>query len=373
MKVKILSIVNTMIVFLTYGYLGFRFAQMSDESNVPFIVMMALLMVVAFLCFFVHVILHEAGHLVAGLCTGYKFVSFRIGSFTWVKNSSGKIERKKMKVLGTVGQCLMCPPNVETENCPYILYHLMGGLANIIVGAIALVLAIVLPGNLIVFCLCEEFGVMGLSTGLSNLLPCKMNGIQNDGYNLIDLKKNLIARKCINLVLSINALITVAETYDELPQELVQEIKSMDFTQMDISNSLIANAFSIQAGLFFIDGNYERAFELNQYIANSHDVLPIFKNEAKCECMFFEMINGASKDKIEKMYDKKLQSYVKATMIYPSRQRLLYTYSKLYENNNEEANEYKEKLESMLDTFYIKADVRHEMNVVKKLEEETVF
>lgn len=368
MKDKLLKLINALIYVLTYGYLGFRFAQICEESKTSPILMIALAIMFAFLWFFVHVILHEAGHLIAGLCTGYKFISFRIGSFIWVKNSAGKVERKKMKVVGTGGQCLMCPPNVETENCPYMLYHMMGGLANIFVGAIALVSAIVLPGNLVVFCIFEEFGIIGLSIGLINLLPCKINGIQNDGYNLIDLKKNLFARKCMNLVLSLNALITVAETYDELPQKLVQEIKSIDFTQMDISNSSIVNAFHIQACLFFIDGNYEKAFELNQYIANSDDVLQIFKNEAMCECMFFELINGASKEKIKKIYDKKLQSYVKATMVYPSRQRLLYTYSKLYENNNEKANEYKEKLAGMLDTFYVKADVRHEMDVVKKLE-----
>ena len=37
------------------------------------------------LSFYLHIILHEGGHLVAGLASGYKFVSFRIGSVLWIK------------------------------------------------------------------------------------------------------------------------------------------------------------------------------------------------------------------------------------------------------------------------------------------------
>ena len=36
------------------------------------------------------VVLHEAGHLVCGLASGYRFVSFRIFSFTWIRQG-GKV------------------------------------------------------------------------------------------------------------------------------------------------------------------------------------------------------------------------------------------------------------------------------------------
>lgn len=39
--------------------------------------------------FIANTILHEAGHLVGGLLTGYKFLSFRVGSLTLQKEDDG--------------------------------------------------------------------------------------------------------------------------------------------------------------------------------------------------------------------------------------------------------------------------------------------
>lgn len=60
---------------------------------------------------FLHIILHEAGHLVGGLLQGYKFVSFRILSFTLVRHE-GKLRWKRFSIAGTGGQCLLLPPNL---------------------------------------------------------------------------------------------------------------------------------------------------------------------------------------------------------------------------------------------------------------------
>ena len=43
---------------------------------------------------FFHLIVHEAGHLVFGLLTGYEFCSFRIASFMWLKEN-GKLKLKR--------------------------------------------------------------------------------------------------------------------------------------------------------------------------------------------------------------------------------------------------------------------------------------
>ena len=39
---------------------------------------------------FLQTVIHEAGHLVFGLLSGYQYCSFRIGSFMWIKQD-GKI------------------------------------------------------------------------------------------------------------------------------------------------------------------------------------------------------------------------------------------------------------------------------------------
>lgn len=368
MKDILLKILNYVMFLGVSAYVGFRSVQIGEKTSkkFPFIIIL-IAVIFMFIVFLLHIILHEAGHLLAGILTGYKLVSFRIGAFVWIKNKEGKLEFKRMKIQGTGGQCLMCPPDVETEKCPYKLYHLFGGLTNLILGAIGIILALILPQNIVTFILCEEFGVIGIVLGLTNLIPCKSGGLQNDGYNLLDLRHNFAAKKCMNLVLSMNALLTVADSYADLPDELVKELKSVDFKKMDLSNSSIANAFNFQTGLLYVEGNYKEAYELQKYIVEYPDILPIFKNEAKCECLFFEIIQGEEKEIIEKRYDEELKKYIKATSLYPSRQRLMYAYYKLYEKDEEKAAEALKKLEKMVDTFVIKADAKHELEVAKAL------
>lgn len=368
MKDKILKLLNTMIMFGLFAYIGARCTMVGLHYSDKFpIVFLAISILGIYIHLMVHIILHEAGHMVAGLLTGYKYVSFRIGSFVWIRNKEQKIELKKMKLQGTAGQCLMCPPELPAEECPYKLYHLMGGLTNICFGCVGIILALVLPNNFLTFILCEEFGVVGIVLGITNLIPCKSGGVQNDGYNLLDLNHNLAAKKCMNLVLALNALITVADSYEDLPESLVNEIKEIDFTQTDISNSSIANAFLMQIGLLFAEGNYEQAYKLQKYVSESMDILPLFRNEAKCECLFYELLNGAEREVIEKRYDKPLQKYIKATASFPSRQRLMYTYNKLYEKDDKKAAECMRKLEKMVDTYVIKADAKYELEVARKI------
>lgn len=57
---------------------------------------------------FIQIIIHEAGHLVFGLLSGYEFVSFRIGSITLAKYDN-KYCFKRFHIAGTGGQCLMMP------------------------------------------------------------------------------------------------------------------------------------------------------------------------------------------------------------------------------------------------------------------------
>ncbi len=318
MKNKLSSFFYMLVMLAAFVYIGWRAASLSLGWTNSFLEVLVIFISVVLVYIF-HIIIHEAGHLVAGLMTGYKFVSFRVGPIVLIKNMEGKFKFKRMTVLGTGGQCLMCPPDVPTEKCPYKLYHLMGGLANIIVGFVSLILAIALPKGLLNFCLLETSAVLGFMTGITNLVPSKNNGIQNDGYNLIDLGKNQFAKKSLNLVLTLNALLTVADSYDDLPKDLVDEVMTIDFEKEDLSNASIANAYNYQAAFFYAKGDYEKYYEINKHISENNSILEIFRNEAKCECLFYEIISGASSETIDARYDKNLQKYIHATSIYPSK------------------------------------------------------
>ena len=80
---------------------------------------------------FLQVLLHEGGHLVCGLATGYRFVSFRIFNLTFIRKD-GKLCIKRFSLAGTGGQCLLTPPERPLEDIPTTLYNLGGVLANLL-------------------------------------------------------------------------------------------------------------------------------------------------------------------------------------------------------------------------------------------------
>ena len=91
----------------------------------------AWLIVMMTAAFYLQTILHEGGHLVCGLLTGYRFVSFRIGSWM-LQRAHGKLRVRNFKLAGTGGQCLLAPPPLTDGEMPCVLYNLGGPLANLI-------------------------------------------------------------------------------------------------------------------------------------------------------------------------------------------------------------------------------------------------
>jgi len=86
---------------------------------------------------YINMILHELGHLICGLRSGYEFVSFRISGTLFLREN-GKLVRRHFKVPGIPGQCLMNPPEPVDGQFPHRLYHLGGCLANLLCGALGL-------------------------------------------------------------------------------------------------------------------------------------------------------------------------------------------------------------------------------------------
>ena len=120
-KGGLLSTIICMLIGAAFGLMSVIFIEeygLEAKSAFTFLV-------VSVVSFMLHIIIHELGHMEAGLISGYKFSSFRVGSLTWIKEN-GKIKLKRYKIKGTGGQCLMIPPENDEENYPVIFYNLGG-------------------------------------------------------------------------------------------------------------------------------------------------------------------------------------------------------------------------------------------------------
>ena len=166
-----------------------------------------------------HVIIHEAGHMVFGMLTGYDFLSFRVLSFTLVKKD-GKIIRKKLKVKGIPGQCLMAPPEWrENGKYPYVWYNLGGGVLNLIVSLLAALLFLI--HSPLVGWAAGIFIFTGVILGLTNIIPMSM-GIPNDGKNCLLCKQSRDNLRAFYLQLKMNAMMSDGVSVKDMPEEFFE-------------------------------------------------------------------------------------------------------------------------------------------------------
>ena len=179
---------------------------------------------------------------------------------------------------------------------------------------------------------------MGIGTGLANLFPAKVGGTMNDGYQIfIEFPRNKESKKYNYLLLSANAILTEAESTKDLPEKIRNAVLNADYS--NLSDTGCANLYCYKATILQDEGRYDEAREIYQRIADSSDVLQIFKNEAKCELMYHEIMGECNAEKIDALYDKKQAEYIKATALYPSRKRLMYAYHLIYKGDKTKADE----------------------------------
>ena len=98
------AMVLTMALMMAAGFgVGWLTAWQLDRAGLPGWQMVLLLLIAVYLGLLVHIVLHEGGHLAAGLATGYSFVSFRIGSIM-LQKKEGRLRVCRYQLAGTGGQ-----------------------------------------------------------------------------------------------------------------------------------------------------------------------------------------------------------------------------------------------------------------------------
>ena len=281
-----------------------------------------------------HIFIHELGHLIAGKMSGYSFVSIRFFNFAIV-NKNGKLISKKFKVVGTAGQCLMSPPKLINGNYPFILYNLGGSLMNFIFSIIFAAFYFIFPSfsGAWAFCL---LAVIGVLLGFLNIFPLNL-GIPNDGHNALNLGRDEVARRAFWSILNVNALMTQGIRLRDIPIDQYFFDNNIDLC--DKNNNALGICMAILHFERLVD-KYEFAeaetFGKN-LLSKAINMIDVQKNELRCELLFLELIGEHNKEEIERLYTADLKKYIKATSTYPSRQRLLYAYTKLFLNETAEA------------------------------------
>ncbi len=189
------ALTGFLIAIITIHYLSY--------FNDSILLWYGTIMIFIFLSYFISTIIHELGHLVFGLFTGYKFLSIRFGSIMIILNHQ-QLKIKRFTLAGTGGQCLMDPPDLMNTHLPVILYNMGGCLFNIIFSLIFALLSYYCS-YWVLSMLFDTIVIMNIISALTNGIPMKTNEICNDGYNTIHLYKDEEARLAFYKQLKISA------------------------------------------------------------------------------------------------------------------------------------------------------------------------
>lgn len=306
-----------------------------------------------FVSFILTIIIHEAGHLVCGLITGYKYLLFRVGSLSLIKRNN-KFEFKKFSIQGTGGQCILMPPDSDDpKNVPCFLYHLGGGLFNFITALIAFPIAFATNSHILrPFFL--VLGMLSLFQAFMNLIPRK-GQIPNDGYNILMMLRNPAERVAMYKTLKVNGLLFKGSTPSQIPPELY-DLGAEGF--YDVVETILKGAERIDSLDF---KNAEKLFSESA----DNNTIKYYQLEGRSELMFCKIMNGAPSEEIDKVYDTELANFITAagkTLI--SKRRQMYAYQLLYKHDEEAAEKEYQAAMKLKDTYPIEGEVTAELKLI---------
>ncbi|MBU3111914.1 site-2 protease family protein [Clostridium lacusfryxellense] len=315
--------------------------------------------------FVTHIVIHEAGHLIFGLMTGYSFVSFRIGSLTFIKENK-KWKLKKFNIPGTAGQCLMMPPDLDDGNFPLVIYNLGGVIMNLITAIAAILIAIFAKGiTYPIDAILVIFGAAGILIAITNGVPIRILRVPNDAYNVLSLLKSEDSRNAFYLQLKVNGLQSQGTRIKDMPLEIFKLKENVD-----LCNPLNTSIRLMEYTWYLDNMDFYRAKQcIDSFVPYIDKVVSIFKFEINCERIFLEITNNCDKTFIDDLYDKNLKKYIKAAKFMIGKKRLLMAYEGFYNKDKIKALKYYEETKQLAKSYPVKGEADMELMLVDWIKE----
>ena len=348
---KVLSVIVLLFYLITFYFM------LDYMTEYPLFILIS-----AFSSIFFMITTHELGHLFFGYLTGYQFVSFRIFSFTLVKEN-GKFRFCRISVPVTGGQCLMAPPKKKNGKYPFVLYNLGGILFCGVFSAIPIILSFPTMISKPVFGMCLFiFGFVSFVMNLLNAIPTNGKSMVNDATNLRMALNNPRAQDALWNQLQYSALHAQNIRTAEMPEEL--------FFMPDKNE--LGNILFIWQALAVIEReedckNYAKAKENVDFVLNHAPfIFPLYEGLLQSEAVFLSSLLGTDPEYADHIYEKIKK--IKPLQKMPSFQRASYAYFSLCKKDSEKSKQVLETLREALKKIPFPADFNFEQNQLKQIE-----
>ncbi|MBQ7408034.1 MAG: hypothetical protein IJW13_02010 [Clostridia bacterium] len=342
----------------------FLFEILNNEAITAFVILSILFLLFLF-SVFLQTIIHEAGHLVCGLISGYKFSSFRILSTCFVKTNE-KIKVKKITVPGTVGQCLMLPPKQDlSANVPYKLYNYGGCIFNFASALVFVIIAFVFKYNVILYAIFGVLATAGMMLFFNNGIPKRTALIQNDGQNIIDIGKSQQSMQSYIIQLLIAEAQTKGLKLSEMPNEWFEMPNAED-----LNNPLVTTRVSLICSRLIEQRDFFNAhITIRTLLQHKQSLLGIYKIFMELELIYLDAINfWASPTEISNRLSVQLKN-VNAIKNSISVQRVLYTVEIVCRANEKEGQKHLQLFEKSAKKYPYQQEIEEERKLIALAQE----
>lgn len=333
-----------------------KLTELYPKEQEIFLLLIAI--VILYLSIYIQLIIHETGHLIFGLATGYKFSSFRSGSIMLIKTNK-EFKFKTLKLSGTGGQCLMTPPDLVDDKMPVILFNLGGAIINILTAIIFGILYLVFKENNILAYVFEILSLFGVYFAALNGIPMKMGIIDNDGYNAISLHNNKNAQKAFWTQLKVNEMISKNKRLKELPNEWFVVEKNDN-----LKNSIIATIAVYECNKLMDEHDFKKANKkMTTLLKQETAIVGVHQNLMICDRIYCELIEG-NINAANKLYNNEQKKFMESMKTYPSVIRTNYVIALLFEKNQEKANKLLKDFRKRSKSYPYPSDIRSERELI---------
>ena len=344
--------------FLMITYIESTIGDGADLSENLFTLVS--LFVFMYVGFFLHIIIHEGGHLIFGKLSGYTLSSFRIGSFMWLKEND-TICFRRFSLSGTGGQCLMAPPEMRDGKIPVILYNLGGSLMNVITGSIFFALHVVFSEFAYLSIVFLMFSIIGFASALMNGVPMRMGTVDNDGYNAWALNRNPDAMRAFWVQMKANERISKGVRLKDMPDEWFEMP-----TDEAMKNSLVSTIGVFACNRLMDTHRFEEADALmTRLLCMDSGMVGLYRNLLICDQIFCELIAQKRDQRIRTKMSKDQKKFMKSMKTFPSVIRTEYAYALLWEKDLEKAEKIKERFEKCAKTYPYPSDIQSERELIE--------
>ena len=246
-KSNILTIITVVILITTVFFIGL----FSDKGTLHLIIDIILSL---FLSFIVSIFIHEIGHLIFGLSSGYEFRSFKFLCFLSYRTTKKRC-KIKFDFTPILGRLLMVPKDMENKK--YKGYLSGGYIFNLIFFILNVGLSIFLYfafKKIIPFT--YMMAVVNLYLLFSNGIPLNINGIYNDRLNIKLIDENILIKDLIFKQLVLDSLMNNSSSIKEI------DINLLEYDSLVDSKCNLNYPLDFYKTMYYFDIGYNDPFEL---------------------------------------------------------------------------------------------------------------